>query len=63
MDNAALKLPAEDGVKVMEMVQLEPAASDVPHVLVCVKLEAPVPVRLTPLRRSGALPVLLNCTV
>ena len=40
---AALRLPADAGVKVTLMVQVPPAASDVPQLLVCPKLLALVP--------------------
>ncbi len=60
IDIPALKLPTDEGVKVMETLQLAPAASDVPHVLVCAKLAAPVPVRPKLVKLSGALPVLLS---
>ena len=63
IETLALKLAIEVGVKVTEMVQLEPAASAVPQVLVCVKLVAPVPVKVMPVMVSGALPVLLSCEV
>jgi hypothetical protein len=63
MESVALKAAADEGVKVIEMRQFEPAASDVPQVLVCEKLLAPVPPRVMAVMLSAALPVLLSVTV
>jgi hypothetical protein len=57
--NAAVKLPASAGVNVTEIVQLEPAASGLSHVLVCAKSAALVPV-IEMLNVSGAAPVFIN---
>jgi len=62
-DNVALKPAADDGVKVTEMLQLKPTGSDVPQALVSAKLEAPLPVIVTPVMVSAALPVFVSCTV
>ena len=63
IDTLALKVAIEAGVKVTDRVQLEPAASDDPQVLVCVKLVAPAPAIVMALMVSGALPVLASCAV
>jgi hypothetical protein len=59
----AAKVATEVGAKVREIRQLPPAASDAPHVLVCVKLPAPAPVIPMPAIVSGALPLLVSCAV
>ena len=59
----AAKLETEDGVNVTEMEQLVPPASEVPHVLVCVKSLGLVPAMVMPLIASVALPVLLSVAV
>ena len=56
----AEKLVAEAGVKVMEMEQLAPAASELPQVFVCAKSEGFVPPTLMLLMVSVASPVFLS---
>jgi len=51
--------PAAAGVNVTAMEQPPPAATDVPHVLVCAKS----PVTVMPVIDSGAFPLLVNVTV
>jgi hypothetical protein len=58
----ALRLPVAVGVKVTLMVQLAPAATDVPQVLLWAKSPALVPVIEMPLIVRAALPVLLRVT-
>jgi hypothetical protein len=58
----AVRLPAELGVNVTAIVQLAPAASTEPQPLVAAKSLALVPVIVTPLMLSAALPVLLTVT-
>ena len=53
----ALKVVAEAGVNVTEIVQVEDAARDVPQVLVSAKSEGLAPVRVMLLIFSVALPV------
>ena len=54
----AVSDPADPGVNVTEMVQLEPAATDAPQLLVCAKLLAFVPVIVILVIVSAAVPVL-----
>ena len=56
MESVAEKLAAEAGVKVTEMEQLSPAATELPQVLVCAKSLGLVPARLIPVIVRGALP-------
>jgi hypothetical protein len=51
------RLPAEAGVKVTVMVQVAPAASEVPQLLLSPKLLEFVPVMDMPVIVSGAVPV------
>ena len=51
---------AAAGVKVAEIVQLEPALSEVPQVLVSAKLEALVPPSVMTMLVRGALPLLVR---
>ena len=60
---AALKLATDVGANVMEMLQLAPAASDAPQVLVCAKLPAFAPVRAMSVMDRAAAPELVNVTV
>ena len=53
---AAVRVAAVVGVKVTVMVQVAPAASDAPQVLVWLKLLALAPVTEMPVMLSGALP-------
>jgi hypothetical protein len=59
----AVKLAAEAGVNVTEMVQLAPAASELPQVLVCAKLLGLVPATLMRVMVNGALPGLERVAV
>ena len=59
----ALFVPAVVGVKVTLMVHLVPTASEVPQLFDCVKLAAPVPVKLKPLIGKAAVPVLFSVTL
>lgn len=59
----AVSVPATDGVKVMERVQVAPAATLLPQVLVWLKVAAFVPLRLMELMASVAEPVLVSVTV
>jgi hypothetical protein len=59
----AERLPLADGVKVMLIVQLAPAASELLQVLVCAKSFALVPVRASVAIVKVALPVLANVIV
>ncbi len=59
-ESVAVKLAAEAGVKTTEMVQVAPAASEEPQVLVWLKSAGLVPVRVMPEMVSAPLPVLLS---
>jgi hypothetical protein len=59
----AVKLPAFADVKVMLSVQLAPAASETPQVLVCEKAAALVPEKAMDVMLRGALPVLVSVAV
>jgi hypothetical protein len=59
----ALRAPVACGVNVTLMVQLAPAATDVPQVLVWAKSLMLVPVTATLVRESAALPELVSVTV
>lgn len=59
----ALFVPAMVELKVTLMVQLVPTASEVPQLFDCVKLAAPVPVKLKPLIGKAAVPVLFSVTL
>ena len=56
MATEANRLPAADGLKVTETVQLAPAATLTPQVLVWLKSAALVPVTATLVMDSAALP-------
>src|ERR1017187_10410675 len=58
----APRIPAAVGVKVTEMLQLPPAATLAPQVLVCAKSPRLVPVTARLLIRRVAVPVLLSVT-
>jgi len=60
--SVALKLAADTGVKVTEIVQLAPAASELPHVLVWAKLAGFVPPIAMPVIVNAALPLLVSVT-
>jgi hypothetical protein len=59
----AARLPLADGVKVTLMVQLAPAATELPQVLVWAKSLALVPVTATLVTLKVALPVLVRVRV
>jgi O-antigen ligase len=59
----AERLPLAEGVNVTLMVQLAPAATELPHVFVCAKLLPLVPLTVRLVIRKAALPVLLSMTV
>jgi hypothetical protein len=63
MLNVAASAAATEGVNVTSIVQLAPAASELPHVLVCAKSLALVPVSAGVLMLRAALPVLLRVAV
>jgi hypothetical protein len=56
MDSVALRLPAEAGVNVTVMVQLAPAATELPQLLVWLKLLALAPVMVMPVIVRAAVP-------
>jgi hypothetical protein len=60
MDNVAEKFATDAGLKLTEMVQLELAAKDAPHVLVWLKALGFVPAIVMPLIVSVAFPVLVR---
>ena len=60
---AAVRVPLAAGVKVTLIVQLAPAATLDPQLLVCAKSLALVPVAARLVRVKAALPVLLSVTV
>lgn len=62
-ESVALKLAADAGVKVTEMMQLAPAASELPQVLVWAKSAAFAPVIAMPVIASAALPELDSVAV
>ena len=59
-ETVAVKLAADAGLKVTEMEQLAPAASELPQVLVWAKSAGLVPVMEMPLMESAAEPVFLS---
>ena len=59
----ALRVPDADGVNVTLMLQLPPAATLEPQLLVSAKSEALLPVSVTLVRVSVAEPVLVSVTV
>ena len=59
----AVRLALAEGVKVTLMVQLPPAATELPQVLVWAKSLALVPVTVTLVMVNVALPVLVRVTV
>ena len=62
MASEAARLPAAEGVKVMLMVQLAPAATDMPQLLVWPKSLALVPKTAMRLTFKTALPELVRVT-
>ena len=62
-ESMAEKLAAKAGVKLIEIEQLAPAASELPQVFVCAKSEGFAPPTLTLLIVSVALPVFLSVAV
>jgi hypothetical protein len=63
MFSEAVRVPEAEGVKVTLIVQLAPAATELPHVLVCAKSPALVPVTAMLVMLKVALPVLRRVTV
>jgi hypothetical protein len=63
MLTAAVRLPVAEGVKVTLIVQLAPAATELPQVLVWAKSLALAPVTARLVMFSVALPVLLTVTL
>jgi len=63
MLSEAVRLPLAEGVNLTPIVQWAPAASDLPHVLICAKLLALVPLTARLVILKAALPVLLRVTV
>jgi hypothetical protein len=63
IESVAAKLAAEAGVKVTEMVQVAPAANELPQVLVCAKSVGLAPVMVMPVIESAALPVFISVAV
>jgi hypothetical protein len=59
----ALRVPEAEGLKVTLIVQLAAAATELPHVLVCAKSPALVPVTAMLVMLRVALPVLRRLTV
>ena len=59
----AVRLPLAEGVNVTLIVQLLPTATELPHVLVCAKSLALVPVRARLVMFKAPLPVLLRVRV
>ena len=58
----AERLPLAVGVKVTVNVQLAPAATEVPQLLVCVKSPGFCPVIPTPAMDNGEVPVFVSVT-
>jgi hypothetical protein len=63
MLSAAVRFPRAEGVNITAIVQLAPAATELPHVLVSAKSLALVPVTVMLVMLKVALPVLLRVTV
>lgn len=63
IESVAAKLAAETGVKVTETAQLEPAASELPQVLVSAKSVGLAPVMVMPVIESVAFPVFISVAV
>jgi hypothetical protein len=62
MLSEAVSVPAMEGVNITTIVQLSPAPSELPHVLVCSKSLELVPVIVRLVMFRVALPVLLRVT-
>jgi hypothetical protein len=63
MLRAALRVPVAGGVKVTLIVQLAPAATELPQLLLCAKLLALVPVIASLVMLKVALPMFFRVTV
>ena len=61
--SAAARVPEAEGVKSTAIVQLAPAATEVPQLLVCAKLLALAPVTARLVRFKVLAPVLVSVTV
>lgn len=59
---AALRLPTATGSKLTVIVQLPPAATEVPHVFVSGKSPGFVPVTATPVTLKAAFPLFVRVT-
>ena len=62
-ESVAEKLAAEAGLKITEIVQSAPTATELPQVFVSLKSAAFVPVMLMPLIASAAEPILVSVTL
>ena len=62
MAREAVRLPLTEGVKVTLRVQLEPAATELPQLLVWAKSPALEPERAMLVRLKGTLPELVRVT-
>jgi hypothetical protein len=60
---AAVRVPLAAAVKVTLMVQLAPAATELPQLLVCAKSPGLVPASAMLVMLNAELPVLFNVTV
>ena len=60
--NVPVRVPPAAGLKLTLTVQLPPIATELPHVFVCEKSLASVPLIATLLTVSAAVPVLLSVT-
>jgi hypothetical protein len=63
MLTAAARPPLAEGVKVTLRVQFDPAATELPQLLLCAKSLGFVPVTATLVMLKAALPVLVSVTV
>jgi hypothetical protein len=63
IDREALSTPALCGANTTLTWQEAPAASVEAHVLLCVKLDAPLPVRVIAIPATSTCPVFLRVTV
>lgn len=60
MDNEALRRPVVAGLRVTEIEQDAPAATELPHVLFSPKSEAFVPVMVIPVIPTAEVPLFVN---
>jgi Na+-transporting NADH:ubiquinone oxidoreductase subunit NqrE len=59
----AVRVPLAVGLKVILMLQVAPAANELPHVWVCAKSPALVPVMAIPVMLMAVVPTLVSVTV